>query len=685
MMSRILVAAGVLYGAHSAAVVGDAATQKKDQQHQQSQKDTKKYIDEYVPAEYRKYALHSDAEDRHKKDSTATQTQVGTGVNLLAMPDASEKQSGQSSGGDYQQYIKKYAGGRSGGSQSGDYEQYMKKYAGGSQGGSQSGNYQQYMKKYAGGSHGGSQSGDYQQYMKKYAGGSQGGSQSGDYQQYMKKYAGGSQGGSQSGDYQQYMKKYAGGSQGGSQSGDYQQYMKKYAGGSQGAHKVSSDDVNLLAISGSSSHATSSDAQSSGNYEQYMKQYAGGTGGSQGGNYKQYYDKYMNKYAGQGDYEKYSDYQKYIQRYNNEEHNNVVRSAQDAQTVSQLDAWRDQSKQNVQWYVPSQYSTYANKDVDRRYNQRLSELQHGATDKTAISAEDLDTSIKSPLDSLKSPFVLNLDAVPAHLRKADEVAHLKEAAEAEVKRAENLGSSLRDAATDRNAIEAVAARPARHVEAAYTERAKAVESEIANLQNLVKSKTTGADFEKKVHQCHQKVAQLRSDEFRALDQAHRDADDAAGHAARGSQSEVRHEARQVWAISDRMSDKNESYQDVANQLQNRVEKAADNVESNSEELARRTQDHLQNNLDKAREVVHKETARRMETLREVRDQFHELEAAQKTAGNAFLAQLNGIDTTHAVAPVMFTALASVALAFLAFLVKRSTRSATMGEEYHLQA
>merc|ERR1719443_2564036 len=267
--------------------------------------------------------------------------------------------------------------------------------------------------------------------MKQYAGGSQGGSQSADYQQYMKKYAGGSQGGSQStsdattdlledphadkssgtqsqsGDYQQYMKKYAGGSQGGSQSGDYQQYMKKYAGGSQGAHKVSSDEVNLLAISGSSSHATSSDAQSSGNYEQYMKQYAGGTGGSQGGNYKQYYDKYMNKYAGQGDYEKYSDYQKYIQRYNNEENNNVVRSAQDAQTVSQLDAWRDQSKQNVQWYVPSQYSTYANKDVDRRYNQRLSELQHGATDKTA-SAEDLDTSIKSPLDSLKSPFVLNL-------------------------------------------------------------------------------------------------------------------------------------------------------------------------------------------------------------------------------------------------------------------------------------
>merc|ERR1719191_1583758 len=39
------------------------------------------------------------------------------------------------------------------------------------------------------------QGGDYQQYMKKYAGGSQGGSQSqgGDYQQYMKKYAGGGQ------------------------------------------------------------------------------------------------------------------------------------------------------------------------------------------------------------------------------------------------------------------------------------------------------------------------------------------------------------------------------------------------------------------------------------------------------------------------------------------------------------
>merc|ERR1712048_898537 len=112
----------------------------------------------------------------------------------------------------------------------------------GSQGssGSQGGDYQQYMKQYAG---------DYQKYITQ---GSQGGSQSSqetqpalfelassenstapkevpqgssgphgaDYQQYMKQYAG---------DYQKYMKQGSQGSSG-SQGGDYQQYMKQYAG-----------------------------------------------------------------------------------------------------------------------------------------------------------------------------------------------------------------------------------------------------------------------------------------------------------------------------------------------------------------------------------------------------------------------------------------------------------------------
>merc|ERR1740121_2521910 len=79
-------------------------------------------------------------------------------------------------------------------SQGGDYQKYMKQYAGNysQQGGSKGG--------------GGAQGGGYQKYMKQYAG---------DYS----KYTGGKS--SQGGDYQQYMKKYA---------GDYSKYMHQGAG-----------------------------------------------------------------------------------------------------------------------------------------------------------------------------------------------------------------------------------------------------------------------------------------------------------------------------------------------------------------------------------------------------------------------------------------------------------------------
>jgi len=619
MMSRILVAAGLLYVAHSevstlqsAAKSGNQASAAGKQQHQESKKDTRKYVDEYVPAAYRKLALRDDSKEEHHKQDSAVDNGA---VNLLQMPDASSKSS-------------------SGSSQS--------------------------------------QSGNYQQYMNKYAGGSQSGSQSGDYQQYMKKYAGGSQGGSQSGDYQQYMKKYAGGSQGGSQSGNYQQYMKKYAGGDKddasAKHQAGEDVVNLLEVS-----KGSSDQGSSSNYQQYMNKYAGGSEG--GSNYKQYYQNYMNKYAGHGDsdYSKYADYEKYIHRYNNHEQANVVRSAHDAQNMSQLDAWRDQSKQNVQWYVPAQYGKYANRNVDRQYNERMRQLGGGST------TENLDTSFHTD-SSLKSPFadVLNLDALPAD-KKAQAVAHLKEAAEAEVKKAEQLGSSLKDAATDRNAIAMVAARPAHNVVAAFNARAKSLENEIGNLQQQVKSQTTSADFEKQLHQCTEKVAHLRGDELHALDQAHREANQAARHAAQGSQTEVRHEARQVWALSDRMAKTNHSYQHLSNQLQNRVEKAADFAENNCEELARHTQDHLEDNLEHARETVRKETERRMETLREVRQQFNELEAAQKSAQSGsytFLAQSFGADTMYGSMAknllfVVFGTLFGVTVAFIAFFKRRT--------------
>jgi hypothetical protein len=120
----------------------------------------------------------------------------------------------------------------------------------------------------------------------------------------------------------------------------------------------------------------------------------------------------------------------------------------------------------------------------------------------------------------------------------------------------------------------------------------------------------------------------------------------------------------------------DSYHHLSNQLQNRVEKAADFAEDNCEELARNTQDHLENNLEQARDAVRKETERRMETLREVRQQFNELEAAQKSAQSGsytFLAQSVGIDTAYGSISLVFGGLFGVTLAFMAFF-KRNTHS-----------
>merc|ERR1719450_631389 len=132
MMSRILVATGLLYVAHSevstlqslqqqlSSAVGNAHSnsgkqasaagasnnnkQQHHQQEQQQQKDARKYVDEYVPAAYRKFALRDDNkkeqqnyakeyQNHHKQDSA-----VDNGaVNLLQMPDASSKSSSGSS------------------------------------------------------------------------------------------------------------------------------------------------------------------------------------------------------------------------------------------------------------------------------------------------------------------------------------------------------------------------------------------------------------------------------------------------------------------------------------------------------------------------------------------------------------------------------------------------------------
>merc|ERR1712182_195296 len=75
----------------------------------------------------------------------------------------------------------------------------------------------------------------------------------------------------------------------------------------------------------------------------------------------------------------------------------------------------------------------------------------------------------------------------------------------------------------------------------------------------------------------------------------------------------------------------------------------------------------------------KETERRMETLREVRQQFNELEAAQKSAQSGsytFLAQSFGADTMYGSMAknllfVVFGAVFGVMVAFIAFFKRRT--------------
>jgi len=260
---------------------------------------------------------------------------------------------------------------------------HVKNNGGGSQDGSQSGNYQQYMKEYAGGSQGGS-SGGYQKYMNQYAGkymggsGSQGGSQSGDYQHYYQQYmnlnAKDNKGG-----YQQYMKQYAGG-QGGS-SGGYQKYMNQYAGkymggsGSQGGSQSSdSSEMELLeqpakktsdSSMGSEVNLDAGEQPQQHNYQDYVKQYAG--------NYQQY----MNT--------------------NNKECSKEIGSASDAKTKDQLDKWYKGAKLNVHCYVPKEDVKYSLSDTHKQYEKRLHELD--ATTESPLEA-NLELAEKPQSDQL---------------------------------------------------------------------------------------------------------------------------------------------------------------------------------------------------------------------------------------------------------------------------------------------
>merc|ERR1719207_16660 len=240
--------------------------------------------------------------------------------------------------------------------------------------------------------------------MKQYAGGSGGG-----YEKYMKQYTGGSSGG-----YEKYMKEYAGGSSGG--PAGYDHYYQKYLQQSGGAKQDNQDDTTeLLAVDSTNDNH----ASSSGGYEKYMKQYAGsytGSSDSSGSSgYEQYYQKYLDQSAGasqdnsatqlleskgddhgssSGGYEKYmkqyaGDYTKYTNYQKDKKNDDVVHSAEDAMNMTQLNAWKKAKLEDVKTFVPGGYGNYAEKSIDKEYEQREKELKnHQMEDQTAEMPAD---------------------------------------------------------------------------------------------------------------------------------------------------------------------------------------------------------------------------------------------------------------------------------------------------------
>jgi hypothetical protein len=268
---------------------------------------------------------------------------------------------------------------------------------------------------------------------------------------------------------------------------------------------------------------------------------------------------------------------------------------------------------------------------------------------------------------------------------------LQKSAEATVQKGQDLGTSLKKAAQDKDAIQLIASKPATKVKDQFAGRSKDLEGTIKKLQNQVNTRSEGADFEKEVQQVTNKVKELRDDEIDALDQAHHQATEAARHAARGAQSEVRSHARQVWAMADEMSRRDAKLQDAASKLESRAEEAADVVESNSEELARCTQDHLEDNLSKAKAEVRKEARRRFSTLNEVTGQSESrtdanakrsAQSAEVTdkQSHAFLAQ-RAVDNLSTPAYVSYFAAVVLAVAGLVLYVKLNYRQAPVNMHY----
>jgi len=417
---------------------------------------------------------------------------------------------------------------------------------------------------------------------------------------------------------------------------------------------------------------------------QYMKKYAA--------SYQHYadYQQYQNKYAGayqkyEGEYQQYADYQKYIQRYSKESNqklsDDAVRKAHDANTTGQLNKWRDGSRQNVQWYVPSEYSAYANSHIDKQYSKRLHELQSSANanDASGITAKDVaDSAVNLAETPERKDHKDHLNATERKALKKKECEQLRQVSEEGVKKVQDLSESLKRSAANSKALEQTAAAPLQNVANAFSDRSQAVAKNVELLETQVKSGKTSANFANQVEKAKGDVKKLRDDELHALGQAHRDASDSTRHAARGAQDTARDQARHVRAASDQMARKDQSYQDQANKLQDDVEAAAEDAQNHGEDLDLETQDLLDERASSARDEVHKAADRRLDALSEVQKQFETLEATaenkekaakdselQKSQSVSFLAQSPDFAASSP-APLAVLGLVGVAFACLAF-------------------
>merc|ERR1719359_2043880 len=140
--------------------------------------------------------------------------------------------------------------------------------------------------------------------------------------------------------------------------------------------------------------------------------------------------------------------------------------------------------------------------------------------------------------------------------KQEEIERLKRSAEDGVEKVKKLAESLRSAVKDDATIELAANRPFEGVKAEVAKSDKEVSSTI---------------------------------QLNALRQAYNQARDASSHVARGTQSQVRKEARKVESACDRLARISPADEGLARKWSDQVEADADDTENLGETLARKTQ------------------------------------------------------------------------------------------------